>query len=1612
VKTTSAYLFAFVCLLAACKDEDPGYLDAGPGEGDAADAQTVDTVAPETTLLEHPAALGNVAAVSFTFSSDDIDAVFECRVDGAEFAACTSPEEVTVADGAHTFEVRAKDLAGNIDATPATFAFTTDTVAPETTIDTAPPSLDNSVDVSFGFAANEEGSTFECRLDGADWATCPAPHALTGLADGDHTFDVRARDLAGNIDPTPATHPWTIDSSTPDTVLDSGPEGLVASASASFEFSSPDAGTGALFQCSLDGDDWATCASPRTYPNLADGEHTFEVRVRDMVGNTDPTPASRTWTIDTVAPETTITGTTPASSPTNTTAASFTFGSADPSATFECSLDGATFAACDSGVAYATLAAGSHTFAVRARDAAGNADATPATHTWTIDLTAPETTITGTTPATSPTNTTTIAINFTSPDATATFQCSLDGGAYATCATGVSFSGLAAGNHTFAVRARDVAGNADATPATYNWTIDLTAPDTTITSTTPATSPTNSTSITVNFTSNDATATFECNRDNAGYSTCASGVQYTSLAAGAHTVLVRARDAAGNVDATPASYNWTIDTTAPDTTITSTTPSTSPTNSTSITINFSSNDAAATFECNRDGAGYSTCASGIQYTSLAAGAHTFLVRARDTAGNVDATPASYNWTIDTTVPDTTITSTTPSTSPTNSTSITINFSSNDATATFECNRDGAGYSTCASGVQYTSLAAGAHTFLVRARDAAGNVDATPASYNWTIDLTAPDTTITSTTPATSPTNSTSLTVNFTSNDATATFECNRDSAGYSACSSGVQYTNLAAGNHTVLVRARDTAGNVDATPAQYNWTIDLTVPDTTITSTTPSTSPTNSTSITINFSSNDATATFECNRDNAGYSACASGIQYTNLAAGADTFLVRARDTAGNIDATPASYNWTIDLTAPDTTITSTTPSTSPTNSTSITINFSSNDATATFECNRDNAGYSACASGIQYTNLAAGAHTFLVRARDTAGNVDATPASYNWTIDLTAPDTTLVSVNPTQNPTSSTSMTFTFSSNDATATFECNRDSTGYSTCTSGLQYTNLAAGAHTFLVRARDSAGNADATPASYNWTIDVTPPDTAMASITAQPWPVNYADFTLTAPGATDLNHFECRNSTTGAFTTCPAAYTATPLTYNVLNTIQARACDNAGNCDPTPAQWLVTPTAGLVVYEQLDQSLANSTTLADAHDAVATETYVTGQVGYAVNAGDAGVRVPGSARPMSTSPNGGYTIAAWEFATSPGTHHPIDFMGSSGCYVEDNVVAGAPSTSRVCCRAVNGPLRCSANLQALPQQGWRHLALIAAPTTQSTTLYVNGSPYGTLANTANEVWWNGSAADVRIGVGRPAYVDDVRLYNVALPQANLCTLVLGRDNGQQYCDGTYPLLDVHADGTWVNNGSWTDIEMIKDGGTYVASLFTSAMYAFPNATIMIDNISAQQNHYLAYYNDLFINLWTRDTTGATSNGIIWDMYCDTGECQGNGGLKISENGAGLEVCWGGGNGTSACTTVPAAVDLWHHLAIRIKQSMSPAGAPITGAIELFVDGHSQGFMTTPSNTSIFTNVPYYSRLMDDYLTPNTPPVAIILDELEIRGAPITDEMICAMALGSWNGEDCEN
>jgi hypothetical protein len=88
-----------------------------------------DSRAPETTISDGPSGPTDNPAPTFSFTSSEAGATFQCRFDSEPFAPCSGPgathtPAAPLAPGPHTFEVRAIDAALNADPTPAGRAFT------------------------------------------------------------------------------------------------------------------------------------------------------------------------------------------------------------------------------------------------------------------------------------------------------------------------------------------------------------------------------------------------------------------------------------------------------------------------------------------------------------------------------------------------------------------------------------------------------------------------------------------------------------------------------------------------------------------------------------------------------------------------------------------------------------------------------------------------------------------------------------------------------------------------------------------------------------------------------------------------------------------------------------------------------------------------------------------------------------------------------------------------------------------------------------------------------------------------------------------------------------------------------------------------------------------------------------------------------------------------------------------------------------------------------------------------------------------------------------------------------------------------------------------------
>jgi len=275
------------------------------GQTSSETAYTWSVVVPTAAIATSPANPTNSQSASFTFTADASNATFECKLDAAAFAACTSPKSYSgLAASSHTFQVRALGSAGTGAAASRTWAVDlTPPAAPAITGGPpASPAWTTSTSATFTFTG-ETGATFQCKLDGAAFAACSSPRSYSGLAQGSHSFQVQQTDAAGNQGPAAS---WTffVDTVPPTRpVFSQTPPDPSSSTSATFAWSSTDPAPSsgiAGYLCSKENGSYAPCSSPLTYTVEAtnNGQHQFAVVAVDRAGNVSPA-ASYTWKVAT-----------------------------------------------------------------------------------------------------------------------------------------------------------------------------------------------------------------------------------------------------------------------------------------------------------------------------------------------------------------------------------------------------------------------------------------------------------------------------------------------------------------------------------------------------------------------------------------------------------------------------------------------------------------------------------------------------------------------------------------------------------------------------------------------------------------------------------------------------------------------------------------------------------------------------------------------------------------------------------------------------------------------------------------------------------------------------------------------------------------------------------------------------------------------------------------------------------------------------------------------------------------------------------------------------------------------------------------------------------------
>ena len=284
---------------------------------------TVDTNPPDTWIVTGPS--GTIATKTASFEwegADNLSApdslLYSYHIDSeswSSYTPVTSTVYSDLADGGHTFYVRARDEAGNVDTSAASRSFVVDTTGPAlqgiqavsihasgatiiwTTNEPADSQVEYGLTASYGMTTSLDTNLTTAHsvvITGLDLAVT-------------YHYRVMSRDAMGNLSISGDQTFTTYDSAPPDTTILSGPAGAVPSTDVTFVWTGQDDVSpvvNLLYSYQMDDATWSSYSgnTSQAFAGLAQGPHTFRVRALDEAGNPDPTPATRTFSVDSLPP--------------------------------------------------------------------------------------------------------------------------------------------------------------------------------------------------------------------------------------------------------------------------------------------------------------------------------------------------------------------------------------------------------------------------------------------------------------------------------------------------------------------------------------------------------------------------------------------------------------------------------------------------------------------------------------------------------------------------------------------------------------------------------------------------------------------------------------------------------------------------------------------------------------------------------------------------------------------------------------------------------------------------------------------------------------------------------------------------------------------------------------------------------------------------------------------------------------------------------------------------------------------------------------------------------------------------------------------------------------
>ena len=1035
----------------------------------------VDSAGPTVSLTDPGTPVAGTIAVSATASdtlSNVQQVVFErAPAGGSTWTQIGAPDTTfpysvnwnttLVADSLYDLRAIATDNAGNTTTSSVVANRRVDNTAPDTTIDASPANPSSNATPSFSFSSSESGSTFECSVEGGSWSSCSSPHTLAALAEGSHTFDVRAIDTVGNTDATPASYAWTVDLTPPTATWNSPASGANVSAAVTLDASSEPGATVAYSYSAAGGNTWTSTSSSWNTVPLSDGAYDLRAIATDTAGNPSAPAILTNIGVDNHAPTVSIMAPTSylnAADPNPFTITASTTDSDLASVKFyECS-DAST--ACSTGTwnligtdptaPYSTswnapVADGRRAIRALATDNAANTGTD--VQTITIDRTAPSN-VTVSYPGGYASGSVTITTgNGPDPDVDATTAI-LDRQTATltndTCGSFGAFSSVTSPDAVpsgqcakYRYRVSDQAGNVSTATSAAVVKRDTAAP--TSLQDDPGAYLRQSVSLSASASdtggSGITSVSFE-RRSAGGGAWTAIGSDATSpysvsfdttlVADGLYDFRTVATDAAGNAEASPTVVaSRRIDNTPPSGSMLAPADASRVKGSvalTASTVDSGSGVAGFSFELAPVPGAFASVATPWDTTGVIDGDYRLRVVVTDNAGNT-TNSSVVTTTVDNTPPSVIFSS--PAGGSVVSGTVALDATASDSFPAnpavgfaYKLHSDPpSAYTSTPASWNTAAIDDGLYDLRATASDAAGNatqVENTSIladNFPPTISITAPATSINASVP--SP----------TAFDATAgdpgsgvqkvdLYECSNNSTdcatgtwnlllGDGTPPYGASWTIPADGNHALRAVAIDNANHTSA--AIRNVNVDRTAPNTTITGkpANPSNAP-----ATFTFTSTESGSTFECALDGGAWAPCTSPEIYAGLADGTHTVDVRATDAAGNVDPTPDSWTWLRDTTAPTATIGD------PGANVRLTVNLTSTEsdpgganasgiATTQFEYSGNGgSSWAPTAAAWNTTTVTDGLYKVHVVVTDNAGNQTTVAVGHDVRVDNTAPTT------------------------------------------------------------------------------------------------------------------------------------------------------------------------------------------------------------------------------------------------------------------------------------------------------------------------------------------------------------------------------------------------------------------------------------------------------------------------------------------------------------------------------------------------------------------------------------------------------------------------------------